>query len=91
MYSTVATSGMTFLSGTKWGPWNGALAVAALKEHRLHVQFYTDTRLFRGEQIPAKFNNTFGRLRTAQQGPDGCLYVLTDNGGSDRILRACPS
>jgi glucose/arabinose dehydrogenase len=87
---TVATSGMTWLRGTKWGPWNGALAVAALKEGRLHIQFYTDTRFFRGQQLPAKFNHTFGRLRTAQQGPDGCLYVLTDNGLSDRIIRACP-
>jgi hypothetical protein len=64
--------------------------VAALKEGRLHIQFYTDTRFFRGQQLPTKFNHTFGRLRTAQQGPDGCLYVLTDNGGSDRIIRACP-
>jgi glucose/arabinose dehydrogenase len=88
---TVATSGMTFLNGPQWGPWNGALAVAALKEGRLHIQFYTDIGLFRGQQLPAQFNQTHGRLRTAQQGPDGCLYVLTDNGGSDQILRACPS
>lgn len=28
---TVATSGGTFISGSKWGSWNGRLAVAMLK------------------------------------------------------------
>ena len=33
-----------------------------------------------------------GRLRSAVQGPDGNLYVSTDNGGgNDAILRAVPS
>jgi glucose/arabinose dehydrogenase len=33
-----------------------------------------------------------GRLRSAVQGPDGNLYVSTDNGGgTDAILRAVPS
>ena len=32
-----------------------------------------------------------GRLRSVTQGPDGNLYVGTDNGaGSDRILRLTP-
>jgi glucose/arabinose dehydrogenase len=88
-FPTVAPSGMTWLTGAKWGPWQGALALATLKESRLHIQFYANP-IFRGEQIPAQFNQTFGRLRTAQQGPDGCLYLLTGNGTNDRIIKACP-
>ena len=35
---------------------------------------------------------SFGRLRTPVQGPDGSLYVTTSNGGNaDRILRVTPS
>ena len=89
-FPTVAPSGMTFLRGPKWGPWSGALALATLKDSRLRIQFYNGSA-FAGEQIPAQFNQAFGRLRTAQEGPDGCLYVLTGNGGTDQIIRACPS
>ncbi len=33
----------------------------------------------------------YGRLRTPVQGPNGLLYVTTDNGGgTDRILRVGP-
>ena len=81
---------MTFLRGPKWGPWSGALALATLKDSRLRIQFYSGSA-FAGEQIPAQFNQAFGRLRTAQEGPDGCLYVLTGNGGTDQIIQACPS
>ena len=33
---------------------------------------------------------TYGRIRAAVQGPDGSLYLTTDN-GSDRIIRVTPS
>jgi glucose/arabinose dehydrogenase len=40
-----------------------------------------------------------GRLRDTEAGPDGCLYVLTNNrdsrgtptAGDDKILKLCPS
>ena len=86
---TVATGGMTFLTGAQWGSWQGALALTTLKDSRLRIQFYRG-RALASEQIPGQFNKTHGRLRTAQQGPDGCLYVLTSNGNNDAILRACP-
>ena len=86
---TVATGGMTFLTGAQWGSWQGALALTTLKDSRLRIQFYAG-RALASEQIPSQFNDTHGRLRTAQQGPDGCLYVLTSNGSNDAVLRACP-
>jgi len=36
---TIAPSGATFVSGTQWGIWNGALAVAVLKAQQLRVFF----------------------------------------------------
>ncbi len=89
-FPTVAPSGMTWLTGAQWGPWQGALALATLKDSRLRIQFYSGTA-FAGEQIPAQFDKAYGRLRTAQQGPNGCLYVLTGNGSNDVIVQACPS
>ena len=55
------------------------------------MQFYTDLGIFRGEKLPSQFNRTFGRLRAAAEGPDGCLYVTTSNVANDQIIRACPS
>jgi glucose/arabinose dehydrogenase len=90
---SVAPGGITFLMGKEWGPWDGALVVATLDDMRLRVQFYSDLGIFRGEQLPAQFNRTFGRLRTVRPGPGGpggCLYVTTSNGTNDRIIKACP-
>ena len=33
------------------------------------------------------FDGEFGRIRTAQIGPDGNLYLLTANGNNDKIIR----
>jgi hypothetical protein len=33
------------------------------------------------------FEGDFGRIRTAQIGPDGILYLLTANGDNDKIIR----
>ena len=88
---TVATSGLTFLSGQRWGTWNGALAVAYLKGEDVRLLFLdkagkvTSTRSMPGAA-------RFGRIRTVQQGPDGLLYLTTSNGGgNDRIIRVTPS
>ena len=83
-------SGMTFLRGPKWGPWSGALALATLKNSRLRIQFTAGPRSPVNRSRPSS-TRRFGRLRTAQEGPDGCFYVLTGNGGTDQIIRACPS
>ena len=37
------------------------------------------------------FEGEFGRIRTAQIGPDGVLYLLTANGNNDKIVRISES
>lgn len=89
---TVAPSGATFLNGSAWRGYSGALAVATLKGTALRVQFYDGAGNLVGEVLPAALNGTLGRLRAATQGPDGALYLSTDNGGgADRIVRVSPS
>ena len=85
---TDATSGGTFLPSSGWGGLNGAMAVAALKNHELVLlrfdragRLLRETHAVRGR----------GRLRTAVVAPDGSLLVTTDNGGGrDVVLRVRP-
>ena len=85
---TLATSGADFARGVQWGAYDGSLFVATLKE--------SDLRRFTiagavATQRDVLFNGTYGRLRTARQGPDGFLYLTTDNGSADRVIRITPT
>ena len=88
---TLATSGATFVTGSSWGRWNGALVVACLKTTQL-LTLTLDTAGNVVTQVTSEVPGYEGfRLRSAVQGPDGSLYVTTSNGGDDRILRLTPS
>lgn len=85
-YPTVATSGAAWLDGNQWGSWNRCLAVAALKDTSLKI--LCPDKNANLIQVTTALDGTYGRLRTAQMGPDGALYVTTSNGGGqDQILR----
>jgi glucose/arabinose dehydrogenase len=87
---TIAASGATFVNGTRWRDWNGALMVCALKGSHLRVMILNQA----GTGVIAQYSRltNWGRLRTPMQGPDGNLYVTTANGGgNDVILRVTPS
>ncbi len=90
--STEATSGATFLIGPQWQAWNGTLVVAELKNQSLlRLTFNRQGQLI-GEELISEFTGTYGRLRTAQLGTDGSLYLTTANGGgSDVILKVTPT
>jgi aldose sugar dehydrogenase len=81
---TVATSGGTFISGAKWGSWNGRLAVAMLKGQGI-LLFKVDS----ADRVSGKQTlfTSYGRIRTIQQGPDGALYFTTSNGSDDGIYK----
>ncbi len=81
---TVATSGATFLSGSRWGAWNGYLAVAELKGAGI-LLFRTSSknRLTRVAEVVTDH----GRIRSVHQGPDGALYFTTSNGTDDGVYR----
>jgi aldose sugar dehydrogenase len=86
---TVAPSGATFLAGSQWKSWDGALAVAFLKNQRARVMF-----LDGGGNVTSTtpFLALGTRLRSAVQGPDGNLYITTDvGGGGDAIWQVVPS
>ncbi len=81
--STIAVSGMTIIEGKQWEAWEGAVMMAALKgSHVRFLKFGEDYRVTRQEL----FFKDFGRIRTIVQGPNGNLYLLTDNGENDKII-----
>jgi glucose/arabinose dehydrogenase len=90
---TLATSGATFLSAPGWGRWRGGLAVALLKGQGvlvMHLDPATrSSRIVRVARLPAA--EGLGRIRTAQQGPDGALWLTTSSGADDRIIRILPT
>ncbi|MCD2192312.1 PQQ-dependent sugar dehydrogenase [Actinomycetospora endophytica] len=87
---TVATSGSDFLSGPAWGDLEGTLAVSALKGEKLLLMrpgTGPDAQRIVAVSTPTELDGAFGRLRGARLGPDGALFVTTDDGNDDVVLR----
>jgi glucose/arabinose dehydrogenase len=85
---TVATSGATFIYGSKWGAWNGMLVIGCLKGQQLlgvKVNAAGTATLATSTML-----TDHGRLRTPAFSPLGNLVVTTSNGITDSILRVVP-
>jgi glucose/arabinose dehydrogenase len=89
-FPTTAASGGTIINSDKWGAWKNSIAVANLKgSHLLIINITPEGKITETERL---FHNEYGRLRTVQEGPDGALYILTDNGyGKDKVLKLTPT
>src|SRR6056297_478573 len=72
---SIAPSGMDFYTGDKFSNWQGDLLVGALKD-RMLVRLSLEGEKVVGEERFLK--NVLGRIRAVQQGPDGFVYLLTD-------------
>ncbi len=87
---TLATSGGTFVYGSRWGSLSGSLAVAALKAERLVFMRFNSAGTLRGTSAPTALRG-IDRLRTAELLGNGNLLVLTDGvGGGGRVLLVSP-
>lgn len=85
---TQAPSGATFMKGEQWKKWDGSLAIAMLKDQKLTI--LTIDKQGKITDEAKEFVKKFGRLRTAVQGPDGNLYISTDNPSNNQIIRVTP-
>ncbi|MFN0304857.1 MAG: PQQ-dependent sugar dehydrogenase [Burkholderiales bacterium] len=82
--------GNAFLKGSQWREWDGALVVALMAGRRLEV-LKLDPAGVVGRSTPI-LNTLNVRLRTPVLGPDGALYVTTDNqANGDEIWRIAPN
>jgi glucose/arabinose dehydrogenase len=87
---TIAVSGATFLAGAAWGAYDGLLLLGVQKDEGvLALRVDADGALLEQFRLP-ELEGTHGRIRTVQLGTDGTLYVTTDNGGDDVLLRVTP-
>jgi glucose/arabinose dehydrogenase len=87
---TIAPSGATFLRGSQWGGYDGMMAMSVLAHRHLRLLSLDGNGNLLGQLRPPELDGTYGRLRGAEMGPDGNLYLTTDNGSGDLILRVTP-
>lgn len=80
---SIAPSGMAFVTGERYPGWRGSLVVGALRAEAL-VRLTLDGNRVTGEE--RLLANLHERIRDVRQGPDGWLYVVTDN-ANGRVLR----
>lgn len=95
-FPTIATSGAGWITDELWGPWVDRLAVGTTKAMQLKIMKFRPRGRLASVRTPPELDGTYGDLRVPVQGPDGALYVATDNGeeevpGVDRILRVVPA
>jgi aldose sugar dehydrogenase len=79
----IAPSGMTFYTGNLFPSWRGNLFVGALAAKAL-VRLELNGAKVRTEEL--LLQQLHERIRDVRQGPDGALWLVTDN-SSGRILR----
>ena len=83
---SIAPSGMTFYTGNRFPQWKGNLFIGSLK-FKLLVRLVLDgEHVVREERL---LEDELGRIRDVRQGPDGLLYLLTDN-SNGLLVRLLP-
>jgi glucose/arabinose dehydrogenase len=83
---SIAPSGMAFLTSDRYPGWKGQLFIGALRAQALLRLELDGGKVMHEERLLQTLNE---RIRDVRQGPDGWLYVLTDN-PDGRILRLVP-
>ena len=83
---SIAPSGMAFLTGDRYPGWQGSLFVGALRAQALVRLQLDGRRVVKEERMLA---DLYERIRDVREGPDGWLYLLTDN-ADGRVLRLVP-
>jgi aldose sugar dehydrogenase len=79
---SIAPSGLTFYTGDRFPEWKGNLFVGALMVGRIPRTGHLERIVFneRGEELrrESMLTELRQRIRDVRQGPDGLLYVLTE-------------
>lgn len=90
----IAVSGMTFYTGDKFPAWKGNVFVGALRMGEIPNTGHMQRIVFneKGEEIRREMLLTElrQRIREVKQGPDGFLYLITDE-AQGAILRIEPA
>jgi glucose/arabinose dehydrogenase len=91
----IAVSGMAVYTGDQFPAWRGNVFVGSLRQggipgtgHLQRIVFNEGTEELRRESILTELRR---RIREVREGPDGFLYVLTDEEGDGALLRIEPA
>ena len=76
----IAPSGMQFYTGSAFPAWRGSLFIGGLVSTRLVRLVIKDNRVAGEEHLLAERGQ---RIRDVRQGPDGALYVVTDEAAGE--------
>ena len=72
---SIAPSGMAFYTGDKFARWKGDLFVGALRDQILVRLKLDGEKVVKEERL---LKGVLGRIRDVRAGPDGLIYLLTD-------------
>ncbi|MCU7854981.1 MAG: PQQ-dependent sugar dehydrogenase, partial [Candidatus Thiodiazotropha sp. (ex Lucinoma borealis)] len=84
---SIAPSGMAFYTGGRFKGWQGNLFVGSLKFQQL-VRLELDGETITHEE--RLLSEELGRIRDVRQGPDGLIYLITDE-ENGKLVRLFPS
>ena len=84
--TSVAPSGLAFLTSDRYPAWKGSLFMGTLRGQALIRLTLDDNRIVGEERL---LEDLGARIRDVRQGSDGWLYVLTD-GKDGQVLRLQP-
>ena len=84
---SIAPSGLAFYTGDRFPRWRGNLFMGALAGRDLYRLVLDGERVVAQERLLTALGQ---RIRDVRQGPDGLLYVLTDE-DQGRLLRLEPA
>ena len=82
----IAPSGMTFYTGDRYPGWKGSAFVGSMGPRALVRLTIENDRVTREERY---LGDLGARIRDVQQGPDGLLYLVTDD-ANGKVLRVVP-
>lgn len=84
---SIAPSGLAFYEGRAFPGWRGNLFAGALKYQMLVRLELDGERVVHEERL---LKDAFGRIRDVRVGPDGLIYLLTDD-SDGALLRLAPA
>ncbi|RYU87276.1 PQQ-dependent sugar dehydrogenase [Mucilaginibacter terrigena] len=82
---TIAPSGIDYYNKDAIPQWKGSLLLAVLKDSEL-LQIKLNSAGTGVEKVNTFYKNKYGRMRDVAISPDGKVYIITSNGGSDKVI-----
>ena len=86
----IAPSGMLFYTGDLFPAWKGSLFIGGMGSTNLVRLDVNGEKITGEERLLKDLQPKRERIRDVRQGPDGAIYLLTDN-AAGRILKLVPA